>query len=237
MNAIKLLYVEDDTDHAGLIRMRLANEGFETVIAPTAAKAEKLFREYRPELVMVDLDLQQEKEGLEVIRAIQRQSPWFPVIVYSAHVEPETVIETMNYGVLHHIGKDRSIPELVAMLRNALRQAYRCKEQQNPEYQLSPVTTFNASTYIITIKNRAYPLNRTAGTLLKQLCVHMNEFVPPEELSFAIWGYRKEVSELRRYISKLRKIIEQQDPGIHLLNQTGGYYQLECHLWKQDAME
>lgn len=65
----------------------------------------------------------------------------------------------------------------------------------------------------------------------------MNEFVPPEELSFAIWGYRKEVSELRRYISKLRKIIEQQDPGIHLLNQTGGYYQLECHLWKQDAME
>ncbi|MEI3154452.1 MAG: hypothetical protein V8S95_04585 [Odoribacter sp.] len=66
MNAIKLLYVEDDTDHAGLIRMRLANEGFETVIAPTAAKAEKLFREYRPELVMVDLDLQQEKEGLEV---------------------------------------------------------------------------------------------------------------------------------------------------------------------------
>lgn len=36
---IKLLYVEDDLEYAGLIRRLLVNEGFETAIAPTAAKA------------------------------------------------------------------------------------------------------------------------------------------------------------------------------------------------------
>lgn len=233
MNTIKLLYVEDDTDYAEMIRQRLAQEGFEVAIAPTATKAEKLFREFRPSLVLVDLDLQQEKEGLEVIRDIYRQSPYFPVIVYSAHVEPEMVIKTMEYGVLHHVGKERSIPELIAMLRNALKQTYRCEEIENPEYQLSPITTFNFSTRILTIHGTAVALTRIAGTLLQQLCLHINEFVQPEELTLVVWGYKKEVSELRRYISRLRKIIEPQDPGIRILNQSGGYYQLECESWKE----
>lgn len=232
----KLLYVEDDLEYAGLIGKLLANEGFETAFAPTAAKADKLFREFRPELVIVDLDLQYEKEGLEIIRSIHRQSPWFPVIVYSSHADPQTVIETMAYGVLHHVSKDRSIPELVAMLRNALRQTYRCKEHQNPEYRLSAITTYYLNTKTLVTDGKTFPLNRMTGTLLQQLCLHINEFVPPEELFVAIWGFRKEMSELRRYITKLRKIIE-QDPDLRLLNQSGGYYQLECNLWKQETKE
>lgn len=234
MNSVKLLYVEDDIDYAELICKRLRNEDFEIVIVPTAAKAEKLFREFRPELVMVDLDLQYEKEGLDFIRNLHRQFPWFPIVVYSAHVEPETIIETMNFGVLHHIGKDRSVPELTAMLRNALRQAYHCKEQQNSEYQLSPLTTFKIATQTLLIAGKPINLNRTISLLLRQLCLHINEFVPPNELSKAIWGIVKEPYELRRYISKLRKIIEPLDPNIHLLNQTGGYYQLECLQWKEE---
>lgn len=237
MNNIKLLYVEDDIDYAEMIRQRLSPEGFELVVAPTASKAERLFREFRPDLVLVDLDLQREREGLEVIQNIYRQIPRFPVIVYSAHVEPETVIQTMNCGVLHHVGKERSIPELIAMLRNALYQAYRCREKQNPEYQLSPITTFNVSTRIITIQGKSIPLNRTAGLLFQQLCVHINEYVSPEELSVAVWGIQKDLGDLRRYISKLRKIIEDRDSDIHLLNQAGGYYQLECRQWKEETTE
>ena len=47
MNNIKLLYVEDDIDYAEMIRQRLSPEGFELVVAPTASKAERLFREFR----------------------------------------------------------------------------------------------------------------------------------------------------------------------------------------------
>ena len=58
MSATKILYVEDDTDYADLIRQQLAAKDFEVAIAPTASKAEKLFREVRPALVRVDVDLQ-----------------------------------------------------------------------------------------------------------------------------------------------------------------------------------
>ncbi len=75
-------------------------------------------------------------------------------------------------------------------------------------------------------------MKKIAGRLLKQLCLHINEFVPPDELSIALWGIEKDIRELRRYIQKLRNIIETQDPQIKILNQTGGYYQLECQTWQ-----
>ena len=232
MPTIKILYIEDDLSYASLVKDWLAREGFITVIADTAPKAERLFHEHHPDLVMVDLDLQRPKEGLEIIRNLHLQYPSFPVIVYSAHADPETVIETMDLGVMHHIGKDRSIPELMAMLRNAFRQAYHCKENWNPEYQLSEITTFNIQTNIITIHGQPEHLKKIAGRLLKQLCLHINEFVPPDELSIALWGIEKNIRELRRYIQILRDIIEDKDPNIRILNQTGGYYQLECQCWK-----
>ncbi len=232
MPTITLLYIEDDLSYATLVKDWLSQEGFTTLLADTAAKADRLFREHHPALVMVDLDLQHPKEGLEIIRTLHRQNPGFPVIVYSAHADPETVIETMDLGVMHHISKDRSIPELIAMLRNAFRQAYRCKENWNPEYQLSDTTTFNIHTNIITINGKQEHLKKIAGRLLKQLCLHINEFVPPDELSIALWGIEKDIRELRRYIQKLRNIIETQDPQIKILNQTGGYYQLECQTWQ-----
>lgn len=234
MSVTKILYVEDDTDYADLIRQQLAAKDFEVAIAPTASKAEKLFREFRPALVLVDLDLQQEKEGLEVIRTIYRLSPRFPVMVYSAHAEPETLIQTMALGVLHHVDKEKSLPELVAMIHNALKRTYFATEQNNPVYQLSTETTYNTSTYILTTGETTIPLNRTAGLLLKQLCLHINEFVQSDELLLAVWGYKKNIVELRRYASRLRKIFTQYDPSIRVLNLNGGNYQLECDLWKND---
>lgn len=232
MSTIKVLYIEDDLSYATLVKDWLSQEGFITLIADTSAKADRSFREHHPDLVMVDLDLQRPKEGLEIIRDLHRQHPGFPVLVYSAHADPETVIETMNLGVMHHVGKDRSIAELVAMLRNAFKQAYRCKENWNPEYQLSEITAFNIQTNIITINGEQEHLKKIAGRLLKQLCLHINEFVSPDELSIALWGIEKDIRELRRYIQKLRDLIEEKDPNIRILNQTGGYYQLECQAWK-----
>lgn len=232
MTSIKILYTEDDDSFARLIQQRLQQEGFIVETANTPAKAYKLFREFRPDLMLVDLDLQQEKEGLKIIRDIHLQSPWFPVIVYSAHIEPALVVETMNLGVMHHIGKDRSLPELVAMIRNAHRQSYRYKGDWNPEYQLSGLTTFNIRTHILSINGREEHLTPITGKLMKQLCLHINEFVSSQELNIAVWGIEKNLQELRRYIKKLRSLIETQDPDIRILNKIGGYYQLECKAWK-----
>ena len=222
---IQILYVEDDLPFAESIKKRLLQRGIDVKLADTSAKALKLFSQTPPDLVMVDLDLQYQNEGLKVINDIFESSPWFPIIVYSAHVEPEIVIETMRYGVMHHVGKTRTLEELVAAIQNALYHTYHSKEGN--EYKLSGKSSYKITNRKLTISGENYQLKRIEGLLFQQLCVHMNEFVSPQELMIAMWGYEKNIADLCRYILRLRKIIE-RDPSLKIINQSGGFYQLEC---------
>ena len=142
-------------------------------------------------------------------------------------------METMKCGVYHHVGKDKSIPELVVMLKNAVKQAYRCDENFHMEYKLSEITSYNIRNCILTINGKEIQLKRIESRILRQLCLHINDFVSPEELSMATWGIKKTHAELHRYISELRKIIEPNDSSIKLMNKRGAFYLLECKEWKQ----
>ena len=229
---IKVLYVEDDLEFAELIKEQLILVGFEVAIATNSKQCKTLFNEFRPDILMVDLDLQKDIQGIDIIRAINTNYPLFPIIVYSSHVDSASVIETMKCGVMHHIGKDKSITELVVMLKNAIRQAYRYKENFQPEYQLSATTVYNIKNCILSLDGEEIPLKRIESRMFRQLCLHINEFVQPEELSMATWGIKKEDGQLHRYTSRLRQIIESKDSTIKIINKRGGYYQLECQYWK-----
>ena len=133
---------------------------------------------------------------------------------------------------MHHVGKDKSIPELVVLLKNAIRQAYRYGENFQPEYQLSETTIYNIKSCVLYLNGEKIQLKSIESKMLKQLCLHINEFVQPEELSMAIWGFKNNDSQLHRYASKLRKIIEPKDDSIKIINKRGGCYQLECLYWK-----
>ena len=61
--------------------------------------------------------------------------------------------------------------------------------------------------------------------------MHINEFVSPTELSYALWGFEKDIKELKRYIQNLRGLLK-DDPDVQIINQSGGYYQLVCNNWK-----
>ena len=229
-NRTKVLYVEDDVDYAELIQEMLTKEGFQVEIAHTKAEAIRLFRSYRPNIALVDLDLnlQKEKEGLEVIQDIRRISKWFPIIVYSNDAEPETVIKTSELGALQHFEKSRTIQELVAIINNTIRHTYRFEEDSLIEHPLSDSTTFNLQTNTLTINKQQYKLKKMDGKLLQQLFVHINEYVSPQELSVAIWDSEKSLKDLRKYVSKLRAIIEPNDPNIKIVNKAIGFYKLEC---------
>lgn len=233
ISKIKILYIEDDLDFARLVKSQLEKDDFEMEIAVNETIFKTLFRKFRPDIVMVDLELRGISQGIDIIHYINNKSPLFPIVVYSAHVEPSVVIETMKCGVYHHVGKDKSIPELIVMLKNAVKQAYRCDDNFHAEYKLSEITSYNIRNCILTMNGKEIQLKRIESRVLRQLCLHINDFVSPEELSMATWGIEKTHSQLHRYISELRKIIEPNDPSIKLTNKRGAFYLLECKEWKQ----
>ena len=146
---------------------------------------------------MVDLDLKAARTGIDLIRQIITEVKQYPVIVYSSHTDPATVITTIELGVMDHIGKDTDREVFLAKLRNIAKRNY-SQTGENPRYKLSAITTYNQRNGVLTAREtKEYKLKGKDMRLLQLLCLHFNEWVSPKELSFGLWGMEKNIGELK----------------------------------------
>ena len=212
MSVIRILYVEDDLDFGRMTKVFLDQAGFLVELTTNVEEAWKLFHTRRPDLLLVDLDLEGSKNGIDLIRQIITEVKQYPVIVYSSHTDPATVITTIELGVL-------------AKLRNIAKRNY-SQTGESPRYELSAITTYNQRNGVLTIGNKSHKLKGKDMRLLQLLCLHFNEWVSPKELSFGLWGMEKNIGELKRYIGHLRQELS-EDPALSIENKHGGYYKLQ----------
>jgi len=83
----KILLVEDDADTRELVRLTLELDGHEVVEAASAEEGVAAAQESAPHLVLMDLSLAGEYDGLEATRRL-RADPRFddtPIIALTAH--------------------------------------------------------------------------------------------------------------------------------------------------------
>ena len=81
----RALVVEDDGNIAELIRMYLAKDGFDVMIASDGGKAEADFDLFQPDIVLLDIMLPV-KNGWEICRDIRKKSA-VPIIMLTAKGE------------------------------------------------------------------------------------------------------------------------------------------------------
>jgi two-component system KDP operon response regulator KdpE len=125
--AHQVLIIEDEPAIRSILRVMLANEGYRTIEALTASRAEIEARSHKPDLLLVDLGLP-DGDGLAVIRGVRAWSP-VPIIVISARTMETQKIAALDAGADDYITKPFSAPELLARVRAALRRAPRGPEQ------------------------------------------------------------------------------------------------------------
>ena len=126
-SAHQVLIIEDEPAIRGILRVMLANEGYRTIEALTASRAEIEARSHKPDLLLVDLGLP-DGDGLTVIRDVRSWSP-VPIIVISARTMETEKIAALDAGADDYITKPFSAPELLARVRAALRRSARGPEQ------------------------------------------------------------------------------------------------------------
>ena len=126
-SAHQVLIIEDEPAIRGILRVMLVNEGYRTIEALTASRAEIEARSHKPDLLLVDLGLP-DGDGLAVIRDVRSWSP-VPIIVISARTMEAQKIAALDAGADDYITKPFSAPELLARVRAALRRAPRGPEQ------------------------------------------------------------------------------------------------------------
>ena len=147
---IRILYVEDDLDFGRMTKDFLDQAGFLVELTANVEEAWKLFHTRRPDLLLVDLDLEGSKNGIDLIRQIITEVKQYPVIVYSSHTDPATVLTTIELGVMGHIGIGTGSEVFLARRCHVAERNY-SQTGENPRYKLSAITTYNQRNGVLTI--------------------------------------------------------------------------------------
>jgi len=117
----KILLIEDEESISEPLAAALGREGFEVVIAATAAEGRELFRTRAPDLVLLDVMLP-DGDGKDVLREI-RSTSRTPVIMVTARGEELARVLGLELGADDYVTKPFSAAELAARVRAVLRRA------------------------------------------------------------------------------------------------------------------
>ncbi|MCF8233285.1 MAG: response regulator [Bacteroidales bacterium] len=77
----KILLVDDDMDYLFVTKSTIKNMGFEVVTAEGQKEAEEKIKEFRPDLAILDLMMENEDSGFILSYKLKKKYPDVPVII------------------------------------------------------------------------------------------------------------------------------------------------------------
>jgi len=214
--AKRILVVDDEIPIQRILRRNLIMSSYEVLIAENGEQALEMVRLHEPDLILLDLCLPGEIDGLEVCRRI-RQWTQTPIIVLSAVTEEKQKIEALDLGADDYLTKPFSSDELQARVRACLRRAS-VSEATGNDMQGQPEILRSEDGYLwmnvprrqVHVGEQDVRLTRTEFDLLYQLMLHAGKVLTHRSLLRAVWGpeYGEEADYLRVYIRQLRRKVE-----------------------------
>ena len=120
---IKVLLVDDHKIVREGVRAYLHSLADIIVVAEAATGAAALAaaREHGPDVVLMDLEMPGELDGIAATREIRRVSPETQVIVVTSHHQDEYIFPAVRAGAISYLLKDVEPDELAAAIRKAAR--------------------------------------------------------------------------------------------------------------------
>jgi len=116
-----ILYVDDDEDYRHAVRQMLEAEGFEMVEAPDGEEGLRALREHKPDLVLLDLMMEEVDAGVNLLRQIRAAGDTTPVYLLSS--VGDTLAMTTSAAELGFNGvlqKPIEAGRLISVLRSKL---------------------------------------------------------------------------------------------------------------------
>jgi two-component system chemotaxis response regulator CheY len=97
----------------------LAGAGYESIEAASGDDAVALYREHRPDLVLLDIVLPG-RDGLAVLRELRAEDPAARVVMLTRQEQVDVVLEAERLGARDFLVKPCPSDELIATVERAL---------------------------------------------------------------------------------------------------------------------
>ena len=182
----RILLVEDEPSIADPFAKLLRREGFDAIVARTAAKALELARDLEPDLVLLDLALP-DGDGRDVCRTLRATSS-VPVIMVTARGTETDKIVGLEIGADDYVVKPFSAAEVIARIRAVLRRVSERGADAGPAEPIRVGTLeVDLAARRVAIDGREIELSRKEFDLLAELARHAGRVVTREDLMSRVW--------------------------------------------------
>jgi two-component system response regulator MtrA len=203
----RILVVDDDLALSEMLGIVLRGEGLDVVHCADGSAALSVFRDSRPDVVLLDVMLPG-LDGIEVCRRIRAESGT-PIVMLTARTDTVDVVVGLESGADDYVVKPFKPQELIARVRARLRRT------DEPEPERLEIGDLSIDVAGHAVKRGTTPLSLTPleFDLLVALARKPWQVFTREVLLEQVWGYRHAADTrlVNVHVQRLRSKVE-KDP-------------------------
>ena len=202
----RILVIDDEPQITRVLRAALAAQAFDVRTANDPEEGIRLFREWRPDLVITDL-MMPGISGVDVCRAVRAVSPT-PILVLSVRSHERSKVEALDAGADDYVTKPFGIQELLARVRAHLRRA---PERVTAAIEAGDLV-IDITAHTIAVQDKLIHLTPKEFELLVHLARNAGKVMTHRALLTAVWGAQSahQPEYLRVFVGQLRKKLESE---------------------------
>jgi len=208
MKKYKILIVEDEVIVALDIKDELEILGYEVIdLVTNHTNALKTVQNELPDLIIMDINLKNSKDGIETAKAIL-QIQYIPIIYLTAYTDDITIEKASNTNPVGYITKPFKNDDLRISLRLAFSKlSIKTKDIKIKERLLHIGLDYyiNLDNYNVYYKNILLKLSKNEICLLKLLVSARGNIVTFNQIEYEVWpDYPVSNNSLRNLVHRLR---------------------------------
>ena len=203
----RILVVDDDVNICDILRMYLEREGYEVKVAYDGEAGVQQFREFDPDLVLLDIMLPK-KDGWLVCREIREISPK-PIIMITAKGEVFDKVLGLELGADDFIVKPFDTKEVTARVKAVLRRTGSRDEEQDETLRFDNIE-ISRRRFELKIRGKSVDGPPKELELLYFLASNANRVFTRDQLLDKVWGfdYLGDSRTVDVHIKRLREKLE-----------------------------
>jgi two-component system, OmpR family, response regulator len=219
----RLLVVDDEPNTLELLSATLRFSGFEVASAGTGQEALELARDFRPDLIVLDV-MMPGIDGFDVAKRLRASGVRTPVLFLTARDSDEDKVTGLTIGGDDYVTKPFSLEEVIARIRSILRRTRGVDGDAATSILSLGDITLDEDSYEVAKAGQPVELSATEFKLLRYFLHNPGRVLSKTQILEHVWSYDfgGDANIVETYVSHLRRKVDTTQPRLlHTLRGMG----------------
>ncbi len=223
-----ILIADDNKDIVDILKIYAQKEGYKSICAYDGEQALKMWKEYNPVLILLDV-MMPKMNGFDVCKQI-RQTSNVPIIMVTAKIEEADRIMGLEYGADDYVLKPFSPREVMTRIKAVLRRVTDdVADEKNKRVEVAGLC-IDMNSYEASVNGAPVVLTKKEIEILWLFVTNPGRVFTRDHLLENIWGYEYfgDTRTVDTHIKRIRtKLNLDQSAGFDIKTVWGVGYKFE----------